>query len=110
MTDTTNSTIHIDNENLRVYIDEISDDHSSVKQVQTCATFGADNTFSVDTCDGRPESTYEGKPERTAVRLRVHSDHYGDDDYQRVSTTVAMTATEALRLAQSLIAQATGLI
>ena len=103
-------TIHIDNENLTVYIDEIDHHTGSIKHVQTCATFGADNTVRVDTCDGRPESTYEGKPERTAVRMSVYSDHYADDGYQRVSTTVALTSTEALNLARDLIAQATGLI
>ena len=103
-------TIHIDNENLTVYIDKIDHDTGSVKHVQTCASFGADNTVRVDTCDGRPESTYEGKPERTAVRISVYSDHYGDDGYQKVSTTVALTATEALKLARDIIGQATSLI
>jgi len=103
-------TIHIDNENLTVYIDQIDHHTGSVKRVHTCATFGADNSVRVDRCDGRPESTIPGKPEFTAVRMSVYSEHYGDDGYQRVDHTVALTSTEALNLARDLIAQATGLI
>ena len=49
-----------DNENLSIHIDD--------KHIQIHASFGASNMVTVDTCDGRPESTIPGKPERTAVR------------------------------------------
>ena len=87
-----------DNENLSIYINNTS--------IQTHASYGAKNMVSVDTCDGRPESTIPGKPERTAVRLSVYSDY----QRQRVNHNVTLTAVEALELARKLIAQATCLI
>ena len=100
--------IHMDNENLDVLVSGVSD--SSVQVITTVGSFGADNRVYVDGCDGRPESTIEGKPQFTAVRMAVVSDYDGDDGYQRVRHTVCLTANEALRLAQDLISQASGLI
>ena len=87
-----------DNENLSIHIDD--------KHIQIHASFGASNMVTVDTCDGRPESTIPGKPERTAVRVGVYSDY----QYQRVSHNVTLTAQEALSLAQRLISQATAVL
>lgn len=87
-----------DDENLSIYITDTG--------IQIHASYGADNMVRVDRCDGRPESTIPGKPEFTAVRLGVYSDH----QRQRVSHNVTLTAHEALELARNLIAQATSLI
>ena len=87
-----------DNENLSIHIDD--------KHIQIHASFGASNMVTVDTCDGRPESTIPGKPERTAVRVGVYSDY----QYQRVSHNVTLTAQEALQLAQRLFAQASTIL
>ena len=95
-------------ENLFIHVDNAV---STPDKVHTVATFGADTRVNVSVCDGRPESQID-EITGNAVRLMIDSSCWDDDAGRvtRISTTTALTAKDALRLARDLIAHASNIM